>query len=195
MLQISELTYRIAGKLLLENANVTIPAGHKIGIVGRNGSGKTTLYKLILGELENDDGQIRVRKSAKVGQVAQEAPGGPETLLETVLSSHPELVALQNEAETTNNPNRIAEIHERLQDIGAYEAEARAASILSGLGFSDTEQRRACSEFSGGWRMRVALACTLFTQPDLLLLDEPTNYLDLEGVLWLENFNWLHSII
>ena len=197
MLQISELTYRIAGKLLLENANVTIPAGHKIGIVGRNGSGKTTLYKLILGELENDDGQIRVRKSAKVGQVAQEAPGGPETLLETVLSSHPELVALQNEAETTNNPNRIAEIHERLQDIGAYEAEARAASILSGLGFSDTEQRRACSEFSGGWRMRVALACTLFTQPDLLLLDEPTNYLDLEGVLWLENFikNYPYTIL
>ena len=197
MLQISELTYRIAGKLLLENANVTIPAGHKIGIVGRNGSGKTTLYKLILGELENDDGQIRVRKSAKVGQVAQEAPGGPETLLETVLSSHPELVALQNEAETTNNPNRIAEIHERLQDIGAYEAEARVASILSGLGFSDTEQRRACSEFSGGWRMRVALACTLFTQPDLLLLDEPTNYLDLEGVLWLENFikNYPYTIL
>ena len=197
MLQISELTYRIAGKLLLENANVTIPAGHKIGIVGRNGSGKTTLYKLILGELENDDGQIRVRKSAKVGQVAQEAPGGPETLIETVLSSHPELVALQNEAETTNNPNRIAEIHERLQDIGAYEAEARAASILSGLGFSDTEQRRACSEFSGGWRMRVALACTLFTQPDLLLLDEPTNYLDLEGVLWLENFikNYPYTIL
>ena len=197
MLQISELTYRIAGKLLLENANVTIPAGHKIGIVGRNGSGKTTLYKLILGELENDDGQIRVRKSAKVGQVAQEAPGGPETLLETVLSSDPELVALQNEAETTNNPNRIAEIHERLQDIGAYEAEARAASILSGLGFSDTEQRRACSEFSGGWRMRVALACTLFTQPDLLLLDEPTNYLDLEGVLWLENFikNYPYTIL
>ena len=197
MLQISELTYRIAGKLLLENANVTIPAGHKIGIVGRNGSGKTTLYKLILGELENDDGKIRVRKSAKVGQVAQEAPGGPETLLETVLSSHPELVALQNEAETTNNPNRIAEIHERLQDIGAYEAEARAASILSGLGFSDTEQRRACSEFSGGWRMRVALACTLFTQPDLLLLDEPTNYLDLEGVLWLENFikNYPYTIL
>ena len=197
MLQISELTYRIAGKLLLENANVTIPAGHKIGIVGRNGSGKTTLYKLILGELESDDGQIRVRKSAKVGQVAQEAPGGPETLLETVLSSHSELVALQNEAETTNDPNRIAEINERLQDIGAYEAEARAASILSGLGFNDAEQRRACSEFSGGWRMRVALACTLFTQPDLLLLDEPTNYLDLEGVLWLETFikNYPYTIL
>ena len=188
MLQISGLTYRIAGKLLLENASVTVPAGHKIGIVGRNGAGKTTLYKLILGELESDDGQIRIRKSAKVGQVAQEAPGGPETLLETVLASNHEMVSLQAEAETSTDPNRIAAIHERLQDIGAYEAEARAASILSGLGFNDTEQRRSCSEFSGGWRMRVALACTLFTQPDLLLLDEPTNYLDLEGVLWLESF-------
>tara|TARA_R110002096_G_scaffold416576_1_gene619184 strand:- start:51617 stop:53515 length:1899 start_codon:yes stop_codon:yes gene_type:complete len=197
MLQISGLTYRIAGKLLLENASVTVPAGHKIGIVGRNGAGKTTLYKLILGELESDDGQIRIRKSAKVGQVAQEAPGGPETLLETVLASHAEMVSLQTEAETTTDALRIAEIHERLQDIGAYEAEARAASILSGLGFSDAEQRRACSEFSGGWRMRVALACTLFTQPDLLLLDEPTNYLDLEGVLWLENFikNYPYTIL
>ena len=197
MLQISNLTYRIAGKLLLENASVTVPAGHKVGIVGRNGSGKTTLYKLILGELESDDGQIRIRKSAKVGQVAQEAPGGPESLLDTVLASHTELVALHHEAETTKDAHRIAEIHERLQDIGAYEAEARAASLLSGLGFNDAEQYRPCSEFSGGWRMRVALACTLFTQPDLLLLDEPTNYLDLEGVLWLENFikNYPYTIL
>jgi ATP-binding cassette subfamily F protein 3 len=197
MLQITGITYRIAGKLLLENASVTVPAGHKVGIIGRNGAGKTTLYKLILGELESDDGQIRVRKSAKVGQVAQEAPGGPETLLETVLASHQELVALNIEAETCADPDRIAAIHERLSDIGAYEAEARAASILSGLGFNDAEQNRACSEFSGGWRMRVALACTLFTQPDLLLLDEPTNYLDLEGVLWLENFirNYPYTIL
>lgn len=197
MLHISGLTYRIAGKLLLENASVTVPAGHKIGIVGRNGAGKTTLYKLILGELEADDGKIQVRKSAKVGQVAQEAPGGPETLLETVLGSNHELLALHKEAETCTDPHRIAEIHEKLQDIGAYEAEAKAASILSGLGFDDAAQRRACSEFSGGWRMRVALACTLFTEPDLLLLDEPTNYLDLEGVLWLENFikNYPYTIL
>ncbi len=197
MLQITGLTYRIAGKLLLENASVTVPAGHKVGIVGRNGAGKTTLYKLILKELESDDGKIRVRKSAKVGQVAQEAPGGPQTLLETVLASHSELVALHKEAESTVDANRIAAIHEKLQDIGAYEAEAKAASILSGLGFDDAAQRRACSEFSGGWRMRVALACTLFTQPDLLLLDEPTNYLDLEGVLWLENFikNYPYTIL
>ena len=197
MLQIKDLTYRIAGKLLLEKASVTVPAGHKIGIVGRNGAGKTTLYKLILGELESDEGNIRVRKSAKIGQVAQEAPGGPETLLETVLASHSELVSLHNEAETSKDPIRIAQIHERLQDIGAYDAEARAASLLSGLGFDDQAQRRPCSEFSGGWRMRVALACTLFTQPDLLLLDEPTNYLDLEGVLWLENFikNYPYTIL
>jgi ATP-binding cassette subfamily F protein 3 len=188
MLQISDLTYRIAGKLLLDKASVTVPAGHKVGIVGRNGAGKTTLYKLILGELESDDGKIQIRKGARVGQVAQEAPGGPETLLETVLASDEELSKLQKEAKTCTDPNRIAAIHERLSDIGAYEAEARAASILSGLGFNDQEQNRACSEFSGGWRMRVALACTLFTEPDLLLLDEPTNYLDLEGVLWLENF-------
>ncbi len=188
MLQISDLTYRIAGKLLLDKASVTVPAGHKVGIVGRNGAGKTTLYKLILGELESDDGKIQIRKGTRVGQVAQEAPGGPETLLETVLASHTELAKLQKEAKTCTDPNRIAAIHERLSDIGAYEAEARAASILSGLGFNDQEQNRACSEFSGGWRMRVALACTLFTEPDLLLLDEPTNYLDLEGVLWLENF-------
>lgn len=197
MLQITGITYRIAGKLLLENASVTVPAGHKVGIVGRNGAGKTTLYKLILGELESDDGKIRIRKRAKIGQVAQEAPGGPETLLETVLASHAELVSLHKEAETSTDPDRIAAIHERLQDIGAYEAEARAASILSGLGFNDAEQNRSCSEFSGGWRMRVALACTLFTQPDLLLLDEPTNYLDLEGVLWLENFirNYPYTIL
>ncbi|MDG1020836.1 MAG: ABC-F family ATP-binding cassette domain-containing protein, partial [Emcibacteraceae bacterium] len=197
MLQITDLTYRIAGKLLLDNASVTVPDGHKIGIVGKNGAGKTTLYKLILGELESDDGNIRVRKNAVVGQVAQEAPGGPETLLETVLTSHKEMNALNAEAETCQDPDRIAAIHERLADIGAYEAEARAASILSGLGFDDAAQRRACSEFSGGWRMRVALACTLFTQPDLLLLDEPTNYLDLEGVLWLENFirNYPYTIL
>jgi len=197
MLQITDLTYRIAGKLLLDNASVTVPDGHKIGIVGKNGAGKTTLYKLILGELESDDGNIRVPKNAVVGQVAQEAPGGPETLLETVLASHKEMNALNAEAETCQDPDRIAAIHERLADIGAYEAEARAASILSGLGFDDAAQRRACSEFSGGWRMRVALACTLFTQPDLLLLDEPTNYLDLEGVLWLENFirNYPYTIL
>ena len=142
MLQITDLTYRIAGKLLLEKASVNVPAGHKIGIVGRNGAGKTTLYKLILGELESDDGRIRVRKSAKIGQVAQEAPGGPETLLETVLASSPELVLLHKEAETSKDPMRIAQIHERLQDIGAYDAEARAASLLSGLGFNDQEQGR-----------------------------------------------------
>ncbi|MBT6031394.1 MAG: ABC-F family ATP-binding cassette domain-containing protein [Kordiimonadaceae bacterium] len=197
MLQITDLSYRIAGKLLLEKASVTVPAGHKVGIVGRNGSGKTTLYKLILGQLESDEGNIRVRKSAKIGQVAQEAPGGPETLLETVLASHPEMIALQHEAEVATDPDRIAEIHERLVDIGAYEAEARAASLLSGLGFDNDAQHRSCSEFSGGWRMRVALACTLFTQPDLLLLDEPTNYLDLEGVLWLETFikNYPYTIL
>ncbi|MCC3859955.1 ABC-F family ATP-binding cassette domain-containing protein [Pseudemcibacter aquimaris] len=197
MLQITDLTYRIAGKLILDKASVTVPAGHKVGIVGRNGAGKTTLYKLILGELESDDGNIRIQKNARIGQVAQEAPGGPETLLETVLAADKELNALHSEAETCDDPHRIAEIHERLQDIGAYDAEARAASILSGLGFNDDAQRRACSEFSGGWRMRVALACTLFTRPDLLLLDEPTNYLDLEGVLWLENFirNYPYTIL
>jgi len=188
MLQVQDLTYRIAGKTLLEGASARVPAGHKVGIVGKIGAGKSTFLKLITGELHADDGAIRVKRRARLGQVAQEAPGGATSLLDTVLEADHELQALEKAARTEKNPEKIAEIHVRLADIEAHTAPARAASILSGLGFDGEAQRRPCSSFSGGWRMRVALACTLFTRPDLLLLDEPTNYLDLEGVMWLENF-------
>jgi len=197
MLHINDLTYRIEGRLLLERATTAIPDGHKVGIVGRNGTGKTTLLRMIRGEITPDDGSISWPKLARIGGVAQEAPGGPETLLETVLAADKERATLYAEAETATEPNRIAEIQIRLYDIDAHTAPARAAEILAGLGFDEEAQNRPCSEFSGGWRMRVALASVLFTAPDILLLDEPTNYLDLEGSLWLENFlaSYPHTII
>lgn len=188
MLHINDITFRIGDRLLFDEATVSIPAGHKVGFVGRNGAGKSTLLKMILEEIGPESGSINVQPRAKVGHVGQEAPGGPQSLLETVLASDHELAALSAEAGTTTDPNRIAEVHTRLADIGAHTAEARASMILAGLGFDAGAQARPCSSYSGGWRMRVALACVLFNQPDLLLLDEPTNYLDLEGVMWLENF-------
>jgi ATP-binding cassette subfamily F protein 3 len=188
MLQIENLTYRIAGRVLLEGASLMLPAGHHAGLVGRNGSGKSTLLKLITGELHADNGTISLPNNTRVGVVAQEAPGGPVSLIDTVLQADTERAALLLEAETAHDPHRIAEIHNRLADIESHSAPARAAEILSGLGFSAEQQIRACSEFSGGWRMRVALAAALFAEPDLLLLDEPTNHLDLEAALWLESF-------
>ncbi|MDX2264876.1 MAG: ABC-F family ATP-binding cassette domain-containing protein [Hyphomicrobiales bacterium] len=197
MLHINDITYRIEGRLLLDKATAGIPAGHKVGIVGRNGTGKTTLLRMIRGEIQPDDGSISWPKAARLGGVAQEAPGGPETLLDTVLAADKERAALLAEAETATDPERIADIQTRLIDIDAHSAPARAATILAGLGFSEEAQNRPCAEFSGGWRMRVALASALFTAPDILLLDEPTNYLDLEGTLWLENFlaSYPHTII
>ncbi len=188
MLHINDITYRIGNRLLFDQATVSIPVGHKVGLVGKNGAGKSTLLKMILHELAPEAGSVKIRNRAIIGNVAQEAPGGEQSLLETVLQSHKELTALNAEAETATDPHRIAEIHTRLADIGAHTAEARAAIILSGLGFDAEAQARPCSSYSGGWRMRVALANVLFNTPDLLLLDEPTNYLDLEGVIWLENF-------
>jgi len=188
MLHINDITYRIGNRLLFDQATVSIPVGHKVGLVGRNGAGKSTLLKLILQETSPEAGSINIRQRAIVGNVAQEAPGGPQSLLDTVLQSNKELTALNEEALTAQDPNRIAAIHTRLADIGAHTAEARAAVILAGLGFDKEAQARPCSSYSGGWRMRVALANVLFNTPDLLLLDEPTNYLDLEGVIWLENF-------
>jgi ATP-binding cassette, subfamily F, member 3 len=197
MLHINDLTFRIEGRIIFDKATAGIPAGHKVGFVGRNGSGKTTLLRLISGELQPDDGGINVPRSTRIGWVAQEAPGGPESLIEFVLAADRERARLLAEAETAHDPGRIADIHERLTDIGAHAAPARAARILAGLGFDEEAQRRPCAEYSGGWRMRVALAAMLFTEPDLLLLDEPTNYLDLEGTLWLEDYlrDYPHTVL
>jgi ATP-binding cassette subfamily F protein 3 len=188
MLHINELTCRIGPRLLIDRATVALPEGSRTGLVGRNGAGKTTLFRLIAGEIAPESGTISLPRNARIGQVAQEAPGGEESLIEVVLAADGERSRLFAEAETATDPHRIAELHTRLADIGAHAAEARAAAILAGLGFDETTQRRPCSALSGGWRMRVALAAVLFAEPDLLLLDEPTNYLDLEGTLWLESY-------
>jgi ATP-binding cassette subfamily F protein 3 len=197
MLHINDLTFRIEGRILLDKATVGIPAGHKVGLVGRNGSGKTTLLRLIAGELAPDDGAVNVPRAARIGTVAQEAPGGPDSLIEFVLAADKERSRLLAEADVAHDPTRIADIHERLADIGAHAAPARAARILAGLGFDEAAQQRPCAEYSGGWRMRVALAAMLFAEPDLLLLDEPTNYLDLEGAMWLEDYlaDYPHTVL
>ena len=187
MLIIDDLTVRIAGRILLEGASARIPTGARVGLVGRNGTGKTTLFGVIAGDISAEQGHVEIPPRWRIGRLAQEAPNGPDSLLDVVLKAHRERTALLAEAETAQDPHRIAEIQTRLADIGAHAAPARAASILAGLGFSTADQQRPCSEFSGGWRMRVALAATLFEEPDLLLLDEPTNYLDLEGTLWLQD--------
>ena len=188
MLTIDAITYRIAGREILSGASARLPAGRRIGLVGRNGAGKTTLFKLVLGQLHADGGEIAMPTGCRIGAVAQEVPAGPTSLLDTVLAADPERLALLAEADHETDPHRLGDIHTRLDAIGAYSAPARAAAILDGLGFPAEDQRRPCAEFSGGWRMRVALAAILFSAPDLLLLDEPTNYLDLEGVLWLEDY-------
>ena len=188
MLQIQDLTYRVQGQVLLDGAAASVSKGERVGLVGRNGSGKTTLLRLICGELETDDGAISLPKGLRVGKVAQEAPGGETSLIETVLAADRERTSMLTAAERARDPARIAEIHERLVTIRADSAPARAARVLAGLGFSESAQQRPCGSFSGGWRMRVALAALLFSEPDLLLLDEPTNHLDLEASIWLESY-------
>lgn len=197
MLTITNLTYRISGRLLLEGASAVIPRGAKVGLVGKNGTGKSTLFRLICGETSPESGEIDIGKALKIGRIAQEAPGDERSLMATVLEADTERSALLAEAETATDGMRIAEIHARLNDIDAHSAEARAGAILTGLGFDAAAQQRPCSAFSGGWRMRVALASLLFTEPDLLLLDEPTNYLDLEGTLWLETYlqRYRHTLV
>ena len=197
MLSISNLTIRVAGRVLIEDASLSLPTGWKAGIVGRNGTGKTTLFKAMTGLLEPESGTISLPEGARIGQVAQEAPSSQTALIDIVLAADTERASLMARAETATDPHEIADIQTRLADIDAHSAEARAATILAGLGFSPEAQQRPASEFSGGWRMRVALAAILFSAPDLLLLDEPTNYLDLEGTLWLENFlsRYPHSVL
>lgn len=188
MLHINDLTYRIDGRILFEQATLFLPAKTKMGLVGRNGTGKSTLFRLIRGEASAESGDIRIQPGMRMGSVEQEAPGGPVSIIDFVLAADTERASLLAEAETATDPTRVADIQTRLADIDAHSAEARAGAILHGLGFSNADQQRPCSDFSGGWRMRAALAATLFARPDLLLLDEPTNYLDLEGAVWLENY-------
>jgi ATP-binding cassette subfamily F protein 3 len=188
MLVIDRLSLRVAGRLLIDDASVQIPTGARVGMVGRNGTGKTTLFRAIAGELALEAGAIAVPRGARIGRLAQEAPDGPQSLIEIVLAADRERSALLAAAEYEQDAHRIAEIHARLVDIDAHAGPARAAAILAGLGFSAQDQESPCAALSGGWRMRVALAALLFSEPDLLLLDEPTNYLDLEGTLWLQDF-------
>jgi ATP-binding cassette, subfamily F, member 3 len=188
MLHINDLTYRLGERMLIDGATVALPTGAHVGLVGRNGAGKTTLFRLICGEIAPESGTISLPRQTRIGRVEQEAPGGEQTLIDFVLEADRERAALMAEAEGASDPLRIAEIQTRLVDIDAHSAPARAARILSGLGFDEAAQNRTLAEFSGGWRMRVALAAVLFSAPDLLLLDEPTNYLDLEGVLWLTDY-------
>ncbi|CEJ12629.1 putative ABC transporter ATP-binding protein YheS [bacterium YEK0313] len=197
MLSINDLTVRVAGRVLIDKASVAVPSNARVGFLGRNGTGKTTLFKVITGDYAADEGTITLPSRARIGGVAQEAPGGPQSLIDFVLAADKERSRLMAEAETAVDPNRIAEIQTRLVDIDAHSAPARAAVILAGLGFDAEAQRRPCSDFSGGWRMRVALAAVLFAEPDLLLLDEPTNYLDLEGTLWLQDYlaAYPHSVL
>lgn len=197
MIKLEDITYSVAGRTLVENAAVSIPEGHKVGLVGRNGTGKTTLFKVIYGEMPLEGGTITLPRRARIGGISQEVPSSETSLIDTVLAADTERAELLAESETATDPDRIAEIQMRLSDIDAWSAEARAASILRGLGFDPEAQKQPCSAFSGGWRMRVALAAVLFSQPDLLLLDEPTNYLDLEGALWLEHYlaRYPHTVI
>ncbi len=197
MLMIDDISFAIDGRPLFAGASARIPTGHKVGLVGRNGSGKTTLFRLIRGELALEGGAITLPSQARIGGVAQEVPSSSTSLLDTVLEADTERARLIAEADTASAPERIAEIQMRLADIDAWSAEGRASAILKGLGFDTDAQARPCSDFSGGWRMRVALAGVLFARPDLLLLDEPTNYLDLEGALWLETYlaRYPHTVI
>jgi ATP-binding cassette subfamily F protein 3 len=188
MLNIEDLTYRLGPRLLFDHASAAVPLGAKVGFVGRNGAGKTTLFRLVSNEIYPEGGACSYPKAARIGRVEQEAPGGPGSLIDFVLLADVERAALLEEAEVATDPTRIADIQIRLADIDAHSAPARAGIILSGLGFDHEAQQRSLSEFSGGWRMRVALAAVLFSKPDLLLLDEPTNYLDLEGTLWLIDY-------
>ena len=188
MLNFSNITVRLGGTVILDGATAALPPGARVGMIGRNGAGKSTLMKVIAGMLEPDDGSVDMPKDARMGYIAQEAPAGQDSPLDTVLAADVERASLLAEAETASDPHRIGEIHERLNMIEAHSAPARAAKILIGLGFDEAAQQQPMDSFSGGWRMRVALAALLFSQPEMLLLDEPSNHLDLEATLWLENF-------
>ena len=197
MLKIENISYRIGGKTIFKNSTATIPPGHKVGVVGRNGIGKSTLFTLLKDEIQIESGNITIPKKSRIGSMDQEVPGTEKNLIETVLEYDIERDLLLKEAKLATNPTRVSEIHLRLADIDSHTAEPRASSILKGLGFGNESQLRPTKSFSGGWRMRVALAGLLFSKPDILLLDEPTNFLDLEGVFWLEKFlyKYPHTVL
>ena len=197
MLKIENISYRIGGKTIFKNSTATIPPGHKVGVVGRNGIGKSTLFTLLKDEIQIESGNITIPKKSRIGSMDQEVPGTEKNLIETVLEYDVERDLLLKEAKLATNPTRVSEIHLRLADIDSHTAEPRASSILKGLGFGNESQLRPTKSFSGGWRMRVALAGLLFSKPDILLLDEPTNFLDLEGVFWLEKFlyKYPHTVL
>jgi len=188
MLNLNGVTVRLGGRTILDAATAALPGKSRVGLIGRNGAGKSTLMKAIIGQIELDNGAIEMPRAARIGYIAQEAPSGTTTPIETVLAADTERAALLHESETCHDPDRLGEVHDRLIAIDAYGAPARAARILVGLGFDDEMQQRPLDSYSGGWKMRVALAALLFSEPDLLLLDEPSNHLDLEATLWLENF-------
>ena len=189
MLNLNGITVRLGGRTILDRATAALPPYSRIGLIGRNGAGKSTLMKVMIGSLEADDGSLDMPKGTRIGYIAQEAPAGDSTPFDTVLAADTERAALMAESEQDGlDPDSMAEVHERLIAIDAYTAPARASRILVGLGFDEEMQGRPLDSFSGGWKMRVALASLLFSQPDLLLLDEPSNHLDLEATLWLENF-------
>ncbi|WP_309612039.1 ABC-F family ATP-binding cassette domain-containing protein [Sphingomonas sp.] len=188
MLNINGITVRLGGRTILDRATAAIPPGARVGLIGRNGAGKSTLMKVMIGQLEPDDGEIEMPKKTRLGYIAQDAPSGERTPFETVLAADAERAALMAEAEECHDPDRLGHVYERLLAIDAYTADARASRILLGLGFDEEMQGQPLDSYSGGWKMRVALAALLFSQPDVLLLDEPSNHLDLEATLWLENF-------
>lgn len=188
MFTINSLTVRLGGRTIIDSASATIPPGGKVGLIGRNGAGKSTLMKVLVGQIDPDDGSIDMPRRTRLGYIAQEAPSGSTTPFEAVLAADGERAALLEEAEHCVDPDRLGDVHERLLAIDAYSAPARAAIILTGLGFDEAMQAQPLDSFSGGWKMRVALAALLFSAPDVLLLDEPSNHLDLESTLWLENF-------
>jgi len=188
MITIKNLTIRLGGNTILANASASIPMGARVGLIGRNGAGKSTLMKALIGQIEPDDGAIELPRRTRIGYIAQEAPSGERSPFDTVVAADVERTELLAESETCHDPDRLGDIHERLIAIDAYTASSRAARILSGLGFDEAAQAQPLDSFSGGWKMRVALAALLFSAPDVLLLDEPSNHLDLEATLWLENF-------
>nr|MBA3835688.1 ABC-F family ATP-binding cassette domain-containing protein [Sphingomonas sp.] len=188
MLNLNDIIVRLGGQIIIDRASAALPTGARVGLVGRNGAGKSTLMRIVAGKLEPDGGSVELPKGARVGYIAQDAPSGSGSPFDHVLAADVERTRLLTSAEASDDPEQVAEAHERLNAIDAHAAPSRAAKILAGLGFDEEMQQAPLETFSGGWRMRVALAALLFSEPDVLLLDEPSNHLDLESTVWLEDF-------